>query len=530
MILGLLFKGFPSTSPHAATDVTIPDPTLEDLAAGTPNAKVIAKAEASKMRKASTYGSAPSHVAKRTSDDDEDACVEFPLITPIRSVTTILIGGNQSGGSIPSATEGRSIRDSRGKAIMSDVTDTPSGGASRSQAFTSPTPASQDPSSDATDMDFFPFFLGPYYDTYHEDGVVASSYEDLSICKTVDDQFPTPVEMVQIESLIDDRLAGKISVLRWLMMSYGGELLARHRVSGLQKQVTNLNDKVTASDAAFVKAKTKATYHSKDNGTSQALYLCQVILRNRCIRMELITPNLICPLTYLLLRSSGGNSGPDMSFNKSASPECDWFSFSKRYAHSLRHLDEAIDDLRPAASSFSMADVRRLSAHIIKLRDMPEDVLVLSRLSRVWKSRVCDPVLRGADGNRIGMGLNYVQDEPHLDVTPTLQRLPFYYTPTIVADVVIPYLTPEDLAVGTPSAKILAKAEASQKRKASTSSATSSHIAKRTSDGDDDACIEILLVTWNGYLRKGRKTKPKQQNRTRNGKAEKDKVKVQAQV
>ncbi|GKE95336.1 hypothetical protein Tco_1580191 [Tanacetum coccineum] len=34
----------------------------------------------------------------------------------------------------------------------------------------------------------------------------------------------------------------------------------------------------------------------------------------------------------------------------------------------------------------------------------------------------------------------------------------------------------------------------------------------------------------NGYLRKRRKTKPKRQNRTRNGKAGKDKVKVQAQA
>ncbi|GJW51305.1 hypothetical protein Tco_0092656 [Tanacetum coccineum] len=34
------------------------------------------------------------------------------------------------------------------------------------------------------------------------------------------------------------------------------------------------------------------------------------------------------------------------------------------------------------------------------------------------------------------------------------------------------------------------------------------------------------LAYWNGYLRKGRKTKPKRQNRTRNGKAGKDKVKI----
>ncbi|GKA71624.1 hypothetical protein Tco_0777763, partial [Tanacetum coccineum] len=56
-----------------------------------------------------------------------------------------------------------------------------------------------------------------------------------------------------------------------------------------------------------------------------------------------------------------------------------------------RHSDEAIDDPRPAAGSFSMADVHRLSAHVIKLRDIPEGVLVLSGLSRVWKSRVCNP-------------------------------------------------------------------------------------------------------------------------------------------
>ncbi|GJW19800.1 hypothetical protein Tco_0667259 [Tanacetum coccineum] len=209
----------------------------------------------------------------------------------------------------------------------------------------------------------------------------------------------------------------------------------------------------------------------------------------------------------------------------------DWFSFSKRRAPSpvciddnqscmkhwksgfffidrmaildfmvWRHPSAAIDDLRLVAGSYSLADVRRLSAHVIKLRDMPEGVLVLSVLSRVWKSRVCDPVLQGADKNVMGIhdflclpewtGVE-VQEEPHLD----------------------------DLAVGTPSSKILAKAEASYKRKAFTSGATLSHVTKRTrsalaqssgstirpslfvgdsddeSDGDDDACVKIPLVT-----------------------------------
>ncbi|GKD36197.1 hypothetical protein Tco_1251706 [Tanacetum coccineum] len=165
-----------------------------------------------------------------------------------------------------------------------------------------------------------------------------------------------------------------------------------------------------------------------------------------------------------------------------------------------RHLDVAIDDLRPTVGSFNMADVRRLSTHVVKLRDMLKGMLVLSGLSPVWKSRIYDP------------------EEPHLDVRPTLQRLPFYCTPPVAADVVIPEPAPEDLVVGTPSSKIIAKAEASQKRKDSTSGADSSRVAKRTryalaqssgsttrsnlfvgdfddeSDGDDDACVEIPLA------------------------------------
>ncbi|GKB46834.1 hypothetical protein Tco_0897587 [Tanacetum coccineum] len=248
--------------------------------------------------------------------------------------------------------------------------------------------------------------------------------------------------------------------------------------------------------------------------------------------MELITPDLTCPLTHQLLRNSRGDSGPDLSFDKSASlkhlfglarvslveaskldlsfgwsrieptvtlfrvfqtlcKQGDWFSFAKRRApfpvciddnHSCmkhwksgfflidrqdildfmvwRHPDVAINDPQPAAGSFSMAGVRRLSAHVINLRDMPEGVLVLSVLSRVWKSHVCDMVLRGADGNVMG-----IHD--------------FLCLPEWIADAVIPDPTLKDL-VGIPSSKILAKAEASQKRKASTSGATSSHVAKGT--------------------------------------------------
>ncbi|GKF29331.1 hypothetical protein Tco_0095673 [Tanacetum coccineum] len=108
------------------------------------------------------------------------------------------------------------------------------------------------PTGDSIDRDFFSFAPGPYYATYPDDGVVASSYEvsreewdsphqptlsiltkevfkDPNVCKIVVDQFLTPGEMIRMEALTNDRLARKVSVLHCLMMSHGGELLARYR-------------------------------------------------------------------------------------------------------------------------------------------------------------------------------------------------------------------------------------------------------------------------------------------------------------
>ncbi|GJZ92639.1 hypothetical protein Tco_0664704 [Tanacetum coccineum] len=217
----------------------------------------------------------------------------------------------------------------------------------------------------------------------------------------------------------------------------------------------------------------QTTCHSKDGGPSKGLYLCRIVLS--CDSGSDLSFNKSASLEHLfsLARVSLAEaSKPDLSFRwkhwKSG------FFFIHRWAIPdvmvWRHPDAAIDDLRPAAGSFNMVDVRRLSVHVIKLRDMPKGVLVLSGLSHVWKSRVCGPVLRGADRNVMGIhdflclpewtGAE-VQDEPHLDVRSTLQRLPFYCTPPAAANAVILDPTPEDLAVGTLSSKIVAKAKAS---------------------------------------------------------------------
>ncbi|GKB55641.1 hypothetical protein Tco_0911827 [Tanacetum coccineum] len=139
---------------------------------------------------------------------------------------------------------------------------------------------------------------------------------------------------------------------------------------------------------------------------------------------------------------------------------------------SWRHPSLAIDDPRPPAGSFNMDDVCWLSAHVVKLRDIPEGFLVLSGLILMGiHDFLCLPEWTGDE----------VQEEPHHDIRPTF-------------------------------AKVIDTAEASQKQKASTFGAASSHVSKHTrsalaqlsgnttrpnffvdnsgeeSDDDDDAC------------------------------------------
>ncbi|GKC26066.1 hypothetical protein Tco_1033360 [Tanacetum coccineum] len=76
-------------TPTASSNVAILAPTLEDLVAATLNSKVLAKADNDEESK---Y--------------DNDSCYEILIITPICSLATIPIGGNQVRGSAPSTAEG----------------------------------------------------------------------------------------------------------------------------------------------------------------------------------------------------------------------------------------------------------------------------------------------------------------------------------------------------------------------------------------------------------------------------------------
>ncbi|GKD02300.1 hypothetical protein Tco_1177274 [Tanacetum coccineum] len=98
--------------------------------------------------------------------------------------------------------------------------------------------------------------------------------------------------MVRVESFSDDQLTAKMSVLHYMMMAHGGELLARYhglnqshheyesrlkgyeekvasltglelQVSTLKKKVFRLNNKLSSSDACFAKSKANGKERKK---------------------------------------------------------------------------------------------------------------------------------------------------------------------------------------------------------------------------------------------------------------------------
>ncbi|GKF37209.1 hypothetical protein Tco_0113967, partial [Tanacetum coccineum] len=88
-----------------------------------------------------------------------------------------------------------------------------------------------------------------------------------------------------------------------------------------------------------------------------------------------------------------------------------------------------INDPKPPPNTSDMDDAQKLSAFVVKLRDIPE----------------------GGSG---------VYKEPHNHDKPVQEILPFYCTPHATVGTVISDPTPDELAVTKPNAKVLAKVEA----------------------------------------------------------------------
>nr|GEU53463.1 hypothetical protein [Tanacetum cinerariifolium] len=121
--------------------------------------------------------------------DDDDACVEISLVTPLSVGASLLL----------------LLKALTPKGVMVDDAVALSVGVSRPRLSFKPAPSFRDVFGEAIHMDFFPSSTGPYYATYPEDGVARN-----------------------FESMFDD-LTAKMIVLHCMMMSHGGELLALYR-------------------------------------------------------------------------------------------------------------------------------------------------------------------------------------------------------------------------------------------------------------------------------------------------------------
>ncbi|GKB94473.1 hypothetical protein Tco_0980610 [Tanacetum coccineum] len=140
-------------------------------------------------------------------------------------------------------------------------------------------------------------------------------------------------------------------------------------------------------------------------------------------------------------------------------------------------------------TGFNQGHVDQLKAHTVKLHDIPEGVLVLSGLSRVWRNLMCDPVLRRSDNTVMSIhdflcmpSLDKVtiREEPHGLDTSILGRGVEHTTSPTPAGTAIPRASLEEIVVTRPDHKVVTKADHVAKRKASTRPEISTNAAKKT--------------------------------------------------
>ncbi|GJY09368.1 RNA-directed DNA polymerase, eukaryota [Tanacetum coccineum] len=152
-----------------------------------------------------------------------------------------------------------------------------------------------------------------------------------------------------------------------------------------------------------------------------------------------------------------------------------------------RHPDSCITDKVP--TNFNQSHVGQLKAHIVKLRDISDGVLVRSGLSRAWRNPMCDPVLRRSDNTVMSiydflcmpsLDKATVREEPHGLDTSILGRVADHTTSPALAGTAIPRASPEEIAVTRPDHKVATKADYAAKRKASSGPEISTNVAKKT--------------------------------------------------
>nr|GEX85463.1 ribonuclease H-like domain-containing protein [Tanacetum cinerariifolium] len=355
-------------------------------------------------------------------------------------------------------------------------------------------------------------------------------FKDPNFCKIVVDQFLTPREMVRIKALTDERLAGKMSVLHWLMMSHEGELLARYRgllkshdeyiqstysrlksfqqrftsfqgleskVLGLKKQVTDHNDKFIAFDATFVKAKAKGKEQKKkikslskslDQFTTEAARLAFDLNQARSTGLGDLSRSLHMTATKQSREPTGtmDNIMVCVRLGVTRVKIAIFLSPGKVFSNSVERTD---DELTEKELKQIEADDQAIQTILLGLpKDIYAAVDTCETAQEIWL-RV-QQMMKGSD---IGIQEKKAKVSEAVAglVLPlcSLTQLSLVFQPKdscqdlpewTGSEVQEEIHHDEDLAAANPYTKVLAKAEASKKRRASTSGAAPSQVAKRT--------------------------------------------------
>ncbi|GJU06532.1 hypothetical protein Tco_1122962 [Tanacetum coccineum] len=205
----------------------------------------------------------------------------------------------------------------------------------------------------------------------------------------------------------------------------------------------------------------------------------------KCLRPRLPDPN------FRMINLSAGDTAIGI-YSRIFDSSGVRIPFSSFLQAVLKYFKVHISHLAPldkVPTSFNQNHVDQLKAHILKLRDIPEEVLVRSGLSRVWRNPMCDPVLRRSDNTVISIYDFFcmpsldnvtVREEPHGLDTSILGKVVDSTTSLAPAGTTIPRASLEEIVVTRPDRKVVTKADHTTKRKASTRPEMSTNVAKKT--------------------------------------------------
>ncbi|GJY85002.1 hypothetical protein Tco_0499028 [Tanacetum coccineum] len=118
-----------------------------------------------------------------------------------------------------------------------------------------------------------------------------------------------------------------------------------------------------------------------------------------------------------------------------------------------RHSCSCVSDDLPS-DSYDRNDVQRLCAHLIRLRDMREEVLVRSGLSSVWFNEECDPIFRRMSIYDFMTLPSWsdakISEESHHLSLPLLERAMSHSTTLATKGAIIPLPTTDEIVASPP--------------------------------------------------------------------------------